>query len=55
MPSIIIEDTPAPFVAAFGNTTINSTISSQQADNVITTNNGTNLTLFFSSLTIIFP
>ncbi len=55
MPSIVIQNTPAPFIAAFGDTSINSTISGVQADNVITTANGMNLTLFFNSLTIVGP
>ncbi|MCA8993006.1 MAG: hypothetical protein KDA88_13540 [Planctomycetaceae bacterium] len=55
-PAILIQNTPAPLNANFGNTEIHSTISGLQADNVDTTmGNGMNLTVGFDNLNIIFP
>ncbi len=53
---IVISNTPAQFNVNLGNTTIQSTISNQQADNVDTTlGNGMNLNLQFNSLSITGP
>lgn len=53
---LVIQNTPAALVAKFGTTTIHSTISNLQADNIdTTTGNGTNLTISFTSLAITFP
>ena len=53
---LVIQNTPSALNTKFGNTTIKSTISSLQADNINTaTNNGTNLTISFTSLSITGP
>jgi hypothetical protein len=53
---IVIQNTPAELTANFGNTTIKSTISDQKDDNIDTaTNNGTNLEIIFTSLSITGP
>ncbi len=53
---LVIQNTPVALVARFGNTTIHSTISDLQADNVdTTTGNGANLAISFTSLAITFP
>ena len=53
---IVIRNTPAPLVAKFGTTTIHSTLGASQAANVDTaTGNAANLTLSFTSLSIVFP
>lgn len=53
---ILIQNTPNPLIARFGNTSIRSTIGPTQADNVDTTaGNGDNLTLSFTTLNIVFP
>jgi hypothetical protein len=54
--SIRIMNTTSPLSAAFGATSIHSTIGPTQADNVDTsTGNGTNLTISFNPLSITFP
>ena len=53
---LVIQNTPAPLTAKFGNTTIHSMIGPSQAANVdTTTGNAANLTISFTPLTIIFP
>ncbi len=53
---ILIQDTPSPLIARFGNTSIHSTIGATQAQNVdTTTGNGDNLTISFTTLSIVFP
>ncbi len=53
---IVIQNTPAPLTARFGTTRIDSTISDLQVDNVdVTTGNGMNLTIGFTSLLITGP
>lgn len=53
---ILIQNTPAALNTRFGVTKIHSTISGLQADNVDTaTGNGTNLTIGFTSIDIVFP
>ena len=53
---ILIQDTPSPLIARFGNTSIHSTIGAAQAQNVdTTTGNGDNLTISFTTLSIVFP
>lgn len=55
-PSIIISNTPAPFVVNLGDVSIQSTISTVEADNIdTTTGNGANLTFITESLTITMP
>jgi hypothetical protein len=54
--SIVIQNTPAPLLADFGDTTIESLIGPTLSDNVDTSvGNGTNLTIRFDSLTITGP
>jgi hypothetical protein len=54
--SILIQNTPAPLLVNFGETTIDSTIGPTVSDNVDTSmGNGGNLTLEFESLLITFP
>lgn len=56
MPSILIQNTPAPLSVNFGATVIDSTISDVFTDNVDTTiGNGVNLSIDFDSLTITGP
>lgn len=53
---ILIQNTPAALNTKFGNTSIHSTIGPTQNDNVDTaTGNGTNLTISFTTLNIVFP
>lgn len=54
--AILIRNTPASMTANFGTTKIDSTVSTLQSDNVdTTTNNGTNLHLNFTTITITGP
>jgi hypothetical protein len=54
--SIVIQNTPAPLLADFGATTIESLIGPTLSDNVDTSvGNGANLTIRFGSLTITGP
>ena len=54
--SIVIQNTPAPLLVNFGDTTIDSTLGPALTDNVDTTmGNGGNVTLLFESLSITFP
>lgn len=56
MPSIVIQNTPAPLSINFGTTVIDSTISNVFADNIDTTlGNGANLSIDFDTLTITGP
>ncbi|MBL8851621.1 MAG: inverse autotransporter beta domain-containing protein [Planctomycetaceae bacterium] len=56
LPSIVIQNTPAPLSVNFGTTTILSTISDVFADNIDTTvGNGANLSIDFTTLTITGP
>jgi hypothetical protein len=56
LPSIVIQNTPAPLSANFGTTVITSLISDVFADNIDTTvGNGANLSIDFSTLTITGP
>ena len=56
MPSILIQNTPAPLSVNFGATVIDSTISDVFSDNVDTSvGNGVNLSIDFESLTITGP